>query len=131
LSQKREKQFLFGEIRRKYFQNCAQIRTENFDNFVGERFERKIKFAGRKKLKIPPLDGIFYSVKKGDTLSEIAKNHGIDLKKISAYNFLPENKIAPGDEIFLPDAQKIFVKITPKKKKQKLFHEKFNKKFFQ
>ena len=72
-----------------------------------------------KKLKIPPLDGIFYSVKKGDTLSEIAKNHGIDLKKILAYNFLPKNKIAAGDEIFLPDAQKIFVRHVPKKKSPK------------
>jgi murein DD-endopeptidase MepM/ murein hydrolase activator NlpD len=61
------------------------------------------------KLKIPPTDGIFYTVQAGDTLSEIAKNHEIDTAKIYAYNKIKENRIIADQSIFLPDAKKTFI----------------------
>lgn len=63
-----------------------------------------------KKLKIPPTDGVYYTVKKGETLSELAKIHDIELSKIYAYNRIKDNIIKPDQLIFLPEAKRIFVK---------------------
>jgi murein DD-endopeptidase MepM/ murein hydrolase activator NlpD len=61
-------------------------------------------------LKIPPTDGIYYTVQQSDTLGEIAKTHNIELSKIYAYNpHVKDNIIAVGKDIFLPDAKKTFV----------------------
>jgi len=65
------------------------------------------------KLKIPPADGVFFTVRPGDTLSEIAKLHNIDLAKIYAYNSIKKGKIRAGQTIFLPEAQRIFVAKKP------------------
>jgi len=61
------------------------------------------------KLQIPPTDGIFYKVRSGDTLSEIAKSHGIEISKILAYNQIKNATIKPDESIFLPDAKKIYI----------------------
>ncbi|MCF7830819.1 peptidoglycan DD-metalloendopeptidase family protein [Candidatus Gracilibacteria bacterium] len=62
------------------------------------------------KLRIPPTDGVYYKVQSMDTLGEIAKNHGIELPKIYAYNRIKKDTALQIDqEIFLPDAQKTFV----------------------
>ncbi|MCK5460808.1 peptidoglycan DD-metalloendopeptidase family protein [Candidatus Gracilibacteria bacterium] len=62
------------------------------------------------KLKIPPTDGVYYTVKKGETLGEIAKIHDIELLKINAYNRIKNNIIKVDQIIFLPEAKRIFVK---------------------
>ena len=64
-------------------------------------------------LTIPPTDGVFYEVKSGDTLSEIAKTHTTELSKIYAYNTIKNNKISPGQKLFLPDAKKVFIAARP------------------
>ncbi len=71
------------------------------------------------KLIIPPTDGIYYVVKKGETLSEIVKLHDIELAKVRAYNHLNNDTVKVGQSIFLPEAQKIFVQIKPTPKTTK------------
>ncbi|PID70730.1 hypothetical protein CSB37_01440 [bacterium DOLZORAL124_38_8] len=63
------------------------------------------------KIKVPPIDGVYYTVKKHDTLSEIAKAHQADIKKIYAYNrrINPGTKLKTGDKVFIPEASKTFI----------------------
>lgn len=68
----------------------------------------KSNIAPQQKIRIPPTDGVYYKVQKGETLSEIAQVHGIELSKVQAYNRL-SNKVKVDQEIFLPEAKKIFV----------------------
>ena len=70
----------------------------------------KQSLAVGQTLRVPPKNGIFYSVKNGDLLSEIAKAHNIDSEKIAAYNGIKSDGIlSVGQEIFIPDAKKTFV----------------------
>ena len=64
-------------------------------------------------LRIPPTDGVYYSVQNGDSLSDIVKNHNVDKEKIEAYNTLKEGGVlSVGEELFIPGAQKVFVQQT-------------------
>jgi len=55
------------------------------------------------KLKIPPVDGIYVTVQKNDTLSGISKKYKIALTDIRKYNNLPEGEpIFSGQEILVP-----------------------------
>ncbi len=64
-------------------------------------------------LRIPPTDGIYYTVQQSDTLGEIAKTHNIELSKIYAYNpHVKDNIISVGKDLFLPNAKKVFVQRT-------------------
>lgn len=65
------------------------------------------------KLKIPPLDGVYYKVQASDTLGEIAKAHAVDLSKIQAYNSLKNNVVKVGQEVFIPGAQRVYVAAKP------------------
>jgi len=60
-------------------------------------------------LRVPPLDGVYYTVKPRETLGEIAKAHDSDIQKINAYNPIERNIIQVGQEIFIPGAQKTFI----------------------
>lgn len=64
-------------------------------------------------LRIPPTDGVYYSVQNGDSLSDIVKNHNVDKEKIEAYNTIKEGGVlSVGEELFIPGAQKVFVQQT-------------------
>ncbi len=55
------------------------------------------------KLKIPPVDGIYVTVQKNDTLSGISKKYKIALADIQKYNNLPAGEpIFSGQEILVP-----------------------------
>jgi len=57
------------------------------------------------KLIIPPLDGIIYSVRRGDTISGIAKKFRVSQSNILKYNQLGDGaSIHAGDKIFVPGA---------------------------
>ena len=61
-------------------------------------------------LTIPPVSGITYTIKKGDTLGGVAKKYKGDVQKISIYNGLTEEtKLTIGDEIFIPDGEILIV----------------------
>ncbi len=66
------------------------------------------------KIKISPVDGVYYKVQTSDTLGEIAKAHSVDLAKVKAYNPLKNNVVKVGQEIFIPGAQKVYVAAKPR-----------------
>jgi murein DD-endopeptidase MepM/ murein hydrolase activator NlpD len=58
------------------------------------------------KLRILPMDGIAYTVKKGDTLNKIATTYKSDADKILQANGLADaSDLSVGDEIILPDGR--------------------------
>lgn len=55
-----------------------------------------------KKIKVPSRAGIYYRVKKGDTLSTVARRHGIGMDKIASQNRIRGDMIRIGQRLFLP-----------------------------
>lgn len=81
-------------------------------------FARVISKEGLNHLKRPestpdsatpePNDVIRYVVKKGDTLSAIAKQHGITLQRLISYNHITDpDRIYPGDVIDIPHGENV------------------------
>lgn len=68
------------------------------------------------KITIPRIDGVKYTVKKGDTLSGIASRYGIaDMKSILVASDLPRNAtLSIGRTLFLPKPTKDPTKIVAK-----------------
>ncbi len=65
-------------------------------------------------LRIPPQDGVYYQVQKGDTLSDIAEAHSVTSEEIVANNNLGSKKVLKIDEeVFIPGAQKVFIAAKP------------------
>jgi len=58
-------------------------------------------------LRIPNQDGIFYTVKKGDTLAGIAQKHGTQTESIIKANALDSKSLKAGIELFLPGAKPV------------------------
>ena len=57
------------------------------------------------ELVIPPVSGLEYKVKNGETCQSIAKASGVDMIDIVNYNNLDTNcKISVGDKLFIPGA---------------------------
>ena len=61
------------------------------------------------KIRVPPVDGVYYTVKKRETLGEITKAHGAEIEKIQLYNGLKNNIIKVDQELFVPGVQKVFI----------------------
>lgn len=81
-------------------------------------------------LKIPPVSGVVHVVKKGDTLSSLAKKYTADEAKILAFNSLPQDgQLQIDDEIIIPDGKmqavstisRIASAVTPSSTNAKLF----------
>jgi murein DD-endopeptidase MepM/ murein hydrolase activator NlpD len=53
-------------------------------------------------LTILPVDGVSYSVKKGDTIASIAKAHKADANDIAQYNDITDKNLMIGDKIIVP-----------------------------
>jgi murein DD-endopeptidase MepM/ murein hydrolase activator NlpD len=65
------------------------------------------------QLIIPPLDGIWYTVAKGDTVAKLAKTYQTSVEKIVAFktnNLVEPYTLTPGQQIMLPDGRK---KVVP------------------
>ncbi|MCF7846852.1 MAG: peptidoglycan DD-metalloendopeptidase family protein [Candidatus Gracilibacteria bacterium] len=61
-------------------------------------------------LRIPPKDGIYYTVQNNDELAEVAKAHNVDIEKIATYNGIKtDGVLTVGKELFIPDAKKTFI----------------------
>ena len=64
-------------------------------------------------LEIPPVDGVKYTIKKGDTLGSIIKNFKVSeegIEEISIFNDINPKALVVGEEIFIPGGVKITVK---------------------
>ncbi|MDR2072449.1 MAG: M23 family metallopeptidase [Spirochaetaceae bacterium] len=55
-------------------------------------------------IRVPNQDGIFYTVKKGDTLEGIASKHKAEVHEIRVANELFSDQINPNSSLFLPGA---------------------------
>lgn len=67
------------------------------------------------KLILLPVDGVLYSVKKGDTIGKVAALHESDTQKIMEYNDIADaTKIHAGDAIIIPDGQPLPPPPAPK-----------------
>jgi LysM repeat protein len=63
------------------------------------------------KIFILPADGLAYTIKKNDSLDDIAKKYKADKNKIIAFNGLPANgEIQDGQEIIIPDGEKEIIR---------------------
>jgi len=65
------------------------------------------------KLGTPP-QGIYYTVKKNDSFWKIAKNHGVTMQSLAAYNDMPLNKVLKiGDKLRIPPGGYVVKNIKP------------------
>ncbi len=62
------------------------------------------QLAAGQKLKIPSIDGIVYTVKKGDSLSGITGKYKISLEQLLDVNELTSETLTAGQQLFLPGA---------------------------
>jgi murein DD-endopeptidase MepM/ murein hydrolase activator NlpD len=70
------------------------------------------------QLVILPVAGIRYTVKNGGTLRDIVKKHGGNLEEAALYNGVdPDEELAAGTTVVVPDAELVIPAPTPKKKK--------------
>lgn len=65
------------------------------------------------KIKISPVDGVYYKVQTNDTLGEIAKAHGVETRKIEAYNAVKNNVVKVGQSLFIPGARRVYMEAKP------------------
>ena len=62
------------------------------------------QLAAGQKLKIPSIDGIVYTVKKGDSLSSITGKYKVSLEQLLDVNELTSETLTAGQQLFLPGA---------------------------
>ncbi len=62
------------------------------------------QLASGQKLKIPSIDGIIYTIKKGDSLDSIVKNYNVKLETLIDVNELESEVLVSGEQLFIPGA---------------------------
>ncbi len=77
------------------------------DTLVGSNnFKTSARLRPGMVLRIPNQDGIFYNMKKNETLENVAKRFGLNTNKIKQVNVKKDfANLKTGDEIFLPGAK--------------------------
>ncbi len=58
-----------------------------------------------KKVRIPSMNGIVYTVVKGDSLEKIVKRYGVNFNDFLDVNNLPSAELVLGQELFIPGAK--------------------------
>lgn len=61
--------------------------------------------APGKTLRIPPVNGVVYEVKDGDTAEKIAQKYGADASVVVAFNDAEISGFVAGDKIVIPDGK--------------------------
>jgi len=64
------------------------------------------KIKAGEKLRIPPMDGLEYKVKTGDSVKSVANYFATDAKAIISFSRLGLNNLKPGRTIYIPDGVK-------------------------
>lgn len=60
------------------------------------------QLAAGQKLKIPSIDGIVYTVKKGDSISALISKYNIKMESLLDVNELSSDTLTAGQQLFLP-----------------------------
>lgn len=58
------------------------------------------------RILIPPMNGVIYTVRSGDTAEKIAQLYDVSYERLVLFNDLDVKGLVPGGKIFLPNAQK-------------------------
>ncbi len=83
---------------------AAKMKT-NLDTLISVNKIRDVKrIVAGTELLVPNINGILYTVKRGNSLSGIAQAHGITLNAILDANNMQSAVIQPGQELFIPGA---------------------------
>ncbi|NLL37053.1 MAG: LysM peptidoglycan-binding domain-containing M23 family metallopeptidase [Fretibacterium sp.] len=87
--------------------SIANAQNLELDTLVGSNsFKDSAVLHPGLALRIPNQDGIFYTLKKGDSLSNVAKRYQVNMDKIRKVNPTVDLiSLKPGDEVFLPGAR--------------------------
>ncbi len=56
-------------------------------------------------IKVPSRSGVYHTVKKGDTLTELASVYNADVERIERHNKIKKSLIIAGERIFIPDGR--------------------------
>lgn len=62
------------------------------------------QLASGQKLKIPSIDGIIYTIKKGDSLASIVSKFNVKLETLIDVNELESEVLVSGEQLFIPGA---------------------------
>lgn len=63
------------------------------------------QLAAGQKLKIPSVDGLFYTVKKGDSLTTLSAKYNVTMEELLDVNELDNAKLKVGQRLFIPGAR--------------------------
>ena len=87
-----------SSLSNKFGVDTNSIRWSN-SNIAGENLKPGINLV------IPPVNGIVYTVKAGDSAASLAKRYYADEGQIIAYNDAEINGLRPGEEIIIPSGR--------------------------
>ncbi len=87
--------------------SIASSQNIELDTLIGSNaFRTSARLRPGATLRIPNQDGIFYTMKKGDTIEAVSKRYGVSMSKIRAVNAAVDvSSLKTGNEIFLPGAR--------------------------
>ncbi len=87
--------------------SIANSQNIEVDTLIGSNnFKSSSRLRPGATLRIPNQDGIFYVMKKGDTIEAVAKRYGVSKTKMRQVNINVDTaNLKTGDEIFLPGAK--------------------------
>ena len=87
--------------------SIANSQNIELDTLVGSNtFKTSARLRPGAMLRIPNQEGIFYVLKKGETIEAVSKRYGVSMNKIRQVNVEKDvASLKPGDEVFLPGAR--------------------------
>ena len=87
--------------------SISNAQNIELDTLIGSNtFKTSARLRPGAKLRIPNQDGIFYVLKKGESLEEVSKRYGVSINKLKQVNInVDVASLKTGDEIFLPGAK--------------------------
>ena len=93
--------------------------AEELEYEVRVQKKRKKKLKIGQELNLPSKDGIYYVVKRGETLSSIAKKYNVSVKSIMAVNSLKKKRVKVNQKIFIENPDFEVAKVVEIKRLEK------------
>ena len=87
--------------------SIANSQNIEVDTLIGSNtFKTSSRLRPGATLRIPNQDGIFYVMKKGETIEAVTKRYGVGMNKLRQVNMnINTASLKAGDEVFLPGAK--------------------------
>ncbi|WP_077325808.1 N-acetylmuramoyl-L-alanine amidase [Virgibacillus siamensis] len=103
--------YIFGGKSAEYRRDCARAIAKAVCDYFNVKFVDYEDNVPKKQSNPKPSNKDVYTVRKGDTLWEIAKDHKMSVRRLKRLNNLKGNIIHPGDKL------RVAGKAKPKKKR--------------